>query len=102
MNQMALSCAPSSVREDAKTEPCALDGDDDVGTRVNAAPRRQLPVRDRVVATGTGLDANLRRQVLFLEPVAEGRVAPGREFHRDGDAIEQRRKRPGAESVHQA
>jgi hypothetical protein len=109
MNQMALSCGPSSVdpaelvvrmREDVEPESCALDRDDDVGIRMDAGSRRHLAVRDDVIAAGAGFHTDLPDEVLFPEALAESGVTPRGEFHRERDAKEQRRKRPRADSFH--
>ena len=89
------------VREDLEPQAGALDGDDDVGIRVNAAARRDRAVLDDVITAGRQLlDANLSDQILLLEPLAECRMAPGRVLHRERDAVQQRRERQRAQSVH--
>ena len=110
MNQMALSCCsverhaeglgridPAELvvrmREDLKPEPRALERDDDVGIRVDAVPRRDLAVLDDVVPPGACLHSDLTDEVPLFEPLAEGRVTPSGVFHRERDAVEQRRKR---------
>ena len=88
------------VRENLQPESGALDRDDDVGTRVDARARADFSVLDDVMAARPCLDSDLSGEVLLLEPLAERWMAPGGVLHRERDAVQQRRERQRAQSVH--